>query len=293
LRVIFLPKTLLKEKPEQGIFVLPGGFLLSDDDYSDTSNDAVCEKIVKLRPLTGREEEMIIDANLSTRGNNSGSGIIRLLTDILANCIESIGSINEITPDLVRQLLICDRDYLLLKLRQITFGDQVDAQVKCPNESCKKPMNISFDINSIDIQRKDIGNGKFLMHLSRLAAIKVNNNNGNSRSNNNNHRNNGTYSEIEFRLPTVADQEEIFDVSVENESKALTKMFQRCITHIGDLTEIDENTIYSMSILARREIDRKMQELSPKVDLQLHAKCPECGVDFTSPFDLQNFFLGK
>jgi hypothetical protein len=65
------------------------------------------------------------------------------------------------------------------------------------------------------------------------------------------------------------------------------------LIHVGSISEIDENLVYSMPILARREINLKMQEVSPTVDLRIHVQCPECGMDFTSPFDLQNFFLAK
>ena len=259
----------IKEKPDQGIFLLPGGYILSD---------GTCHQLVKLRQLTGREEEIILDADIDNDNNN----VITLLTRILANCIESIGPIKEITPDVVRQLLICDRDYLLLKLRQMTFGDRIDAQVECPNKSCVKPMHIDFDLKKIKVQRKEIGNGVYSTHLSPLASYKDSNN--------------VKHSEIEFRLPNVADQEEVAEQlykEEKNESKALTKLLQRCLIRIGSMKEIDEELVYSLPILARREIDRKMQEFSPKVDLRIHIKCPECKSDFTSPFDLQNFFLVK
>jgi T4 bacteriophage base plate protein len=257
----------IKEKPDQGIFLLPGGYI---------SSDGTCHQLVKLRQLTGREEEMIVDTDAVN------DNVITLLTRILASCIESIGPIKEISLDVVRQLLICDRDYLLLKLRQMTFGDRIDAQVKCPNESCGKLMHIDFDLKKIKVQRKNIGKGFHSIHLSPLASYKDSNN--------------VKHTEIDFRLPIVADQEEISEQlyrQTKNESKALTKLLQRCLMRIGNINEIDEDMIYSLSILARREIDQKMQELSPKVDLRIHFKCPVCGNGFTSPFDLQNFFLAK
>lgn len=273
-----MPDKPLKEKPEQGIFVLPAGYVLSDGTR---------HQIVKLRQLTGREEEMILDAGVVADGNinnNKNNNVVTVLTHILANCIESIGPMREVNEDVVRQLVICDRDYLLLKLRQITFGDRIDAQVQCPNESCGKPLHINFNLKDIKVERKDIGNGIYSIQLSPLASYK------DKKNNDVKHR------EVEFRLPNVADQEAITEDLYEerkNESKALTKLLQRCLLRVGSISEIDEDLIYSLPILARREIDLKMQEFSPKVDLRIHTQCPECRIDFTSPFDLQNFFLAK
>jgi T4 bacteriophage base plate protein len=278
-----MPKSL-KEKPEQGIFILPGGYLLPDGSR---------HQMVKLRQLTGREEEMILDADgIAVNGNNDNdyndnnkNNIVTLLTHILTNCIESIGPLKEINADVVRQLLICDRDYLLLKLSQITLGDRIDAQTQCPNESCKKPMHIDFNLRDINVQRKDIGKGIYSIRLSPRASCR-------DRKNNNDVK----HSEIQFRLPNIADQEEVAEElykEKKNESKALTKLLQRCLIRVGNISEIDEDLIYSLPMLARREIDLKMQKVSPKVDLRIHVKCPECGMDYTSPFDLQDFFLAK
>ncbi len=253
----------LKEKSEQGLFILPGGYL---------TLDGLCHKEVRMRHLTGKEEEIIVGANLQ-------STIPELLTQVLANCIEYVGPIKEINHDLIRQLLVCDRDYLLLRLRQMTFGDRIDASVQCPNEYCKKQMDIDFDINNVEIERRDIGNGVFFFTLSSLSSYKD--------------KNNAVHSDVEFRLPNISDQEQIAEIYRENQSKALTNLLTRCVKRIGSITTITEELIQSLSMLARREIDLKMQEVSPKVDLQINVQCPECGTKFSSPFDIQNFFLAK
>lgn len=252
-----------KENPEQGLFILPGGYIL---------DDGVCHKEVKLRQLTGKEEEIIV-------GADSESNIPAILTRVLANCLERVGQIKEINAEIVRRLLICDRDYLLLKLRQITFGDRIDARVQCPNELCKKPMDIDFDIRKIEIERKDIGKGIFFHTLSSHSSYKD--------------RDNIIHSEIEFRLPNVSDQEQIAEIYKVNQSMALTKLIARCLIRIGSISIVDEDLVQSLSIPARREINLRMQEVSPKVDLQINIRCPECGTNFSSPFDIQNFFLEK
>ena len=99
-------------------------------------------------------------------------------------------------------------------------------------------MDINFNIKTIGVQRKDIKNGIFLIQLSSLDAYKD--------SNNVKHR------EVEFRLPNVADQEEISNIyKGGNESRALSRLFERCLLRVGNLREIDEKLVYSLPILAR------------------------------------------
>ena len=256
-------KDQLEEKPETGFFILPGGYFAPDGS---------CFKEVKIRQLTGKEEEIVIGLNLQVN-------IPELLTQILANCIENIGPIKEIDPIVIQKLLICDRDYILLKLRQMTFGDMINANIHCPNDICGKEMEIDFDLKNIEIDRKDIGNGIFLHTLSSISSYKD--------------QSGIVHSDVEFRLPTIGDQEQIVKIYGENQSKALTLLLAKCIKRIGSITLINENLVQSLSINARREINQKMQEVSPKVDLFLNIQCPECEYKFATPFDIQNFFLAK
>ena len=81
----------LREKPEKGTFILPGG-------YIPQLGNGKCHQVVKLRPLTGVEEEMILQAEATTDGNHDNeedeedvnNNIITLTTKILTNCIEAI-----------------------------------------------------------------------------------------------------------------------------------------------------------------------------------------------------------
>lgn len=249
------------EQPEKGLFILPGGIFTQDGN---------CHRDVELKPLTGREEEIITE-------KDDEKLVAPLLTQILQNCIKRIGPIKEIDSELVQNLLIADRDYLLLCLRRLTFGNKVDARVHCPNEKCGELLDISFNIKDLKVSKKKLGNGIYSVTLSQRAAYRD--------------ENNVMHNEIEFTLPVVGDQEEAAKIYYENESRALTTLFARCIKRIGSITEINEDLISSMSILARREIESKMKEHSPNVDLDIKVSCPECGLQFKSPFDVHNFFL--
>lgn len=111
----------LGENSLEWLFALPGGFY---------KNEA-CFREVKLHPPTGRVEELL-------GGASNSRFLASAITTLLAYCIERIGPITEITPEIVRDLLVGDRDYLVLKLRQMTIGDRVEATLVCPNTHCGK-----------------------------------------------------------------------------------------------------------------------------------------------------------
>jgi len=256
-----LSRSELNEQQETGIFSLPGGLVTSDGK---------CFQEVELKALTGIEEEIIADTE-------NFQNLANLLTQVLTNCIKRIGKISDINQEVIRDLVLADRDYLLLCLRKITFGNKVDARLRCPNESCRELMDLSFNIDDLHVEKKNLGNGIFKSNLSDLAAYKDDKN--------------SIHKEIEFRLPTVRDQEEVSELYQENESKALTRLFSRCLLRIGKITKIDDDLISSLTILARREIESKIKESSPVVDLDVNVTCPKCKTQFKSPFDIQNFFL--
>ena len=45
--------------------------------------------------------------------------------------------------------------------------------------------------------------------------------------------------------------------------------------------------------MARMEIEREMLRVAPHIDLNMDVTCPECGRNFTMPFNLQDFFFGE
>ena len=251
----------LKEHPEKGLFLLPGGYL---------TNDGECFREVEIRHLTGREEEMMADTDDETM-------LASLFDRILVNCVKRIGTLTKINLDVIKNLIVPDRDYLLLCLRRFTFGNRVEARLRCPNEQCNHMSDIGFDLDEIQIQRNQ-GNGTFSAKLSSNTTYKD--------------KTGAVYDAVQFRLPTAGDQEEAVSIMQnENQSKALTYLFTKCIQKIGKIEKIDEDFVHSLPISTRREIELQIKRHSPTVDLSINVTCPRCNYDFKSPFDIQNFFL--
>jgi hypothetical protein len=239
--------------PDHCVLILPGGAVE-----------------VELSPLNGRVEELLAAESKHTC-------IPHLVTAILAHCLKRIGDNSEISVDSVRDLLVVDRDYLMIKLRQITFGDKVEAIFTCPK--CLSKIDIDFCLSNLHSERV---NGACLEHKVELSehAAYIDDKGV-------------SHAVIQFRLPTGADQEVIADANSDNANDELIQLLARCVTRIGTITQTDEEFLASLSTKTRAEIAKKMTEVAPGVDREMSAKCPECSHGFVAAFDISSYFLAE
>ncbi len=241
---------------------LPGGYV---------DEKGMVHRETELVPLSGKEEELLT--------KNIGSGeSASLLTTVLSRCVRRIGMITSISYEVIRNLLIADRQFLLLELRKLTFGDKIQATLLCPWPDCGNKMDIDFSINDISVEESKDKGPLYQMDLSPDAAFT----NGKKK-----------FTEIRFRLPNGGDQEAISPLIHQNEGLAFSMLLKRCIQKIGPYEKLEEEHIYQLSPLARMEIEKQMDAVSPKVDLTMTANCPECNREFDVPFDIHNFFFGE
>jgi hypothetical protein len=242
-------------------FLLPGG-------YRDLNG--ALHREVDLVPLSGREEEHLAEDTSSTN--------VAALTVLLSRCVRRLGTISPVSADIVRRLLIADRHYLLLKLREATFGAHVQATVQCPWEACGKKVDIDFSLQDIPVRQSTETGPLYTRELSPAAAFN---------------EHGEPYREVVFRLPNGEDQEAIAHMVEENEARALAVLLARCIHRLGPLQEPGPEVMHQLSPLARAEIEHHMEAAAPHVDLTLTAHCPECDREFSVPFDLPGFFLAE
>jgi hypothetical protein len=243
-------------------FRLPGGYV---------DGEGMVHQEGEMAPLSGREEELLA-------GNHRRESA-SLVTTVLSRCLRRVGSISPVSEDVVRNLLIADRQYLLLKLREVTFGGQIQATISCPWPDCGKRVDIDFSIEDIPIKESKEKGPTYKMELSLEAAFVD--------------YNNKEYRKIIFRLPNGADQEAISPLLPENEARALTMLLARCIQNIGPLKNPGNVQTSRLSPLARKEIESQIAKVAPHVELKLAANCPECGREFMIPFDLHSYFFGE
>lgn len=245
-----------EERPEDGLFILPGG-------YIDATGAR--RRQVHLRALTGHEEEWIAQAPAETP-------TARAVTALLCRCIEGVEGVERVDPEMVGDLLIGDRDYLMLRLRQLTFGAAVDAVVHCGNPLCGKPMDIQFRLEDVPIHTVPASQRELSMELS-AAAVQLEGDRPQPPT-------------VEFRLPTGADQEALAAMAAVDAAQAADHLLARCVRRLGELTDVDAEVIAGLPTPARAEIEAAIESHAPQVDIELETTCPVCSVPTSATFDV-------
>jgi hypothetical protein len=240
--------------------LLPGGYW---------DSQGVLHREFELAMLTGREEELLAQGRRTEAAS--------LVTAVLSRGVRRLGTISPVTEDIVRDFLVADRQYLLLKLRQFTFGDVVRASVFCPWPDCGRRVSLEFAIDDVPVEEARERAPQFTLTLSRDALGEED----------------ASEREVHFRLPNGADQEVVSPLLEENEAAALSLLLRRAIRRIGSVATTDTDSLSTLSSLARAEIEAEMERVAPRVELTMDTACAECGRGFAVPFDLHRLFFGE
>ncbi len=251
---------VVDESWAEGRLVLPGGII---------DSEGVCHKTVWVRELTGADEEALCDGRYETGA--------QLATHFLSRVIAKVDGLDApLAREAVADMLVGDRDYLLLRLRQLNLGDPVHQVMRCPRPTCDQKVDVDFSISEIPVRRLDEVRTTYPVDLSRPAFPD-----------------DGTSGQVILRLPNGRDQEALAGLEESNPGRANTRLFSRILVRLGRLKqpELDEERVRELPLFARREIGDFLREKSPGPDLRVEIQCPGCGADMTYPFDIHGFFL--
>jgi hypothetical protein len=97
----------------------------------------------ELREMTGAEEEILTNPRLI----RSGEAINR----VLENCVLRLGENEKPSAADMLDLLSGDRLFLLVKLRQISLGDEVKLELVCPNTTCREVNVVTINIEELEV----------------------------------------------------------------------------------------------------------------------------------------------
>ncbi len=236
------------------IVELPGGF------YDDVGNRV---RELEVSPLSGADEELLAQ---------HGGATAELVTDVLSRCVRRVGAIEPIDADAARALTVGDRQFLMLKLREATFGPHVALVTRCSWPDCGEKVDIDFEVPDVPVGKAD-GGPVFGVRLTARADPDA--------------------AWVSFRLPTGADQERCALLLDTNPAGALHELLELCVLAIGTSDRPSPERIAELSPLARAEIEAAMAEAAPGPAMVMCASCPGCGREFDVPLDVADMFFGE
>ncbi len=208
-----------------------------------------------LIPINGRGEMLGAEA----------TNPFRAALHLLASSITRLGSFHESEIDaaLLGTLLPIDRDFLLLQVNRLTFGDNRFQTVACPAPECGRRVDVQFDLSSLTPPPLPAGSvGRLLLPDTR---------------------------EVHYRLPAAADQVELYGLPTEELEAAF---LSRCVRSHPDGISLDIDAVLALSPELRAGIVREIAMASPEFDTTLDLECVECGKTFLFAYDPVRSLLG-
>src|SRR4051812_8585012 len=108
--------------------VVPGGVWIDAPGMPEPVRD------LGLRPVNAEDEVSLLET--------AASPVAVRATALLARCLED-------GERIAGALTIGDREALLLQLRRATFGERLDAIVRCPAGACGEPMELTLQVGDL------------------------------------------------------------------------------------------------------------------------------------------------
>ena len=95
---------------------------------------------ITIREITGADQEAMLNPQLRTNP-------AKMLTALLARVITRLGTLEgrQVDTTVTAAMLKSDRDFLILKLKEIDSGPEMDIDVECPD--CGKKFKAMLDIS--------------------------------------------------------------------------------------------------------------------------------------------------
>jgi hypothetical protein len=237
-------------------FTLPGGLV-----------DAVGarHRRARLRPLNGFDEEWM-------HGLPGSTSRAAFVTELLRRCVARIGD-RRLTRGVARELTVGDRDYLVLKLYEVTFGGKAALVLACPHAACGAKMDLDLVIAEIPVDVKPVEASYLLRVEAPEEAAEPE-----SRA-----------VEVEFRLPRGADQERIATSDARDPEQARDQLLEACVLRVGSSGDVAR----LLPAWSREALIRAIEDRAPSVEWEMEMICPECGHAFDAELDVVSLLLDE
>lgn len=240
-------KTIETVVPSNPLVELPGGFINENGDLVKTA---------EVRELTGEDEELI----------SKSASSIKALTTLLIRGTVSVGDEILEAADFDK-MLSGDRDSILIGIRCVTFGENLEYAATCSNCSTEQilPINLKEDVKYITLEDP-------IRDRTWNVTLK-----------------NGDIANVS--LPTGKVQRRITEAPESITSAELTTMLLSAAINSINSSPAKPNTALKLSITDREALVKEISARNPGPRLSEVSKaCQACGESVPTPLSIGALF---
>jgi hypothetical protein len=231
-----------------GTVALPGGWW----------REGVLHRTAFVRPLTGRDEEALLAGAEATLPERASA--------LIARCVGRIGSVDPMTEERAAALTVGDREALLLALRRMTFGEQLQCIFECTE--CGEAMDIELAIGDLLVVP---GAAPAPEYEEAVTTPE------------------GPW-RLRYRLPTGADQIAVARGCAETPERGGCELLARCVLDAVAPSGADADPAALPAAVAQT-LGERMAALDPQAETELNFACPVCGARSAAVLDAADLFL--
>jgi len=218
--------------------------------------DGTVHKDARIVPMTGLTRKAI--AKDSVRNNP-----IKVTDIILSHCLKTVGP-HAVTSRMLSELVIGDRDFLVLEIRRISMGDIINAGVECGE--CKAKVDVQFDIKELEVIRLGDPSDYPVIDGEMTYDLK------------------GDGFTAKCRFPKGKDQELIMGMANKNPVAASYGLYLACLLEWnGKKGPFDSEFFEAFPVRTIDAFEDEFMTFQPGPVMKMDASCPACGssIDFT------------
>lgn len=236
-----------------------------------TDNDGITHDTFTLREMTGADEEYVNRSDIKSNG-------AKVSTALLARCVTSIGTLTRKSvggpkewEDIIKHLYVGDRDVMLLELRRLSIGEEIEVTHTCPNPDCKAKLNTVANIDELEITEFN-GIKEIPFELPKGFVDKKGN----------------LHKTGVMRRPNGLDGELLTPIAKNNMAKAETALLTR-LCKFDDGVYVDDSVMANLSVKDRNYLQKQLNDNFFGVNMSVDVMCDRCGESFKGNLNQTNF----
>lgn len=249
----------VNEDGETDKFNLLAGYVDKDGNHHTTFT---------FREMTGRDEEAISKSDVRQNG-------AKLVSILLERCVTSIGTLTRKTMgadewrDAIKGLYVGDQDFMLIKIRELSMGGEIEVEHVCPH--CKAKLKTILDVSELEIEPFK---GQTSVPFSLPKGYRD--------------KKGELHKDGYLRLPTGQDREILTPIAKKNAAQASTLMLTR-LCKFEDGLYVTEDIMRDLTVRDREYLQKLLQENLFGVNLEIEVVCTDCGEEFRGNLNSTNF----